>query len=58
VSDNTIAYWMDRPLSDLSREELEREFCKAHQEIQRLQTDICNRSVAHIRDLAAMKRGR
>lgn len=54
----TIALWMGVPLSDLPREELEQALintCKALEESRRAE---CDRSVAHIRDLAAMARWR
>jgi hypothetical protein len=53
-----ISYWMDRPLSELPRDELEREFCAAHREIQRLNKELCDRSVAHVHDLADAARRR
>jgi hypothetical protein len=54
----TIALWMGEPISKMSRGELEREFCKAHEKIAQMEREICERSVANIRALAAMARGR
>jgi hypothetical protein len=51
----TIAYWMGVPISEMPREELEREFVAAHRRIQELERNICERSVEHIRDLAEMR---
>jgi hypothetical protein len=51
-----IVYWRGVPLSEMSRGELEREFAAAHATIQRLQREVCDRSVAHVRDLAALLR--
>lgn len=51
-----VDYWMGEPISAMSRDDLEREFANAHQEIAELQSEVCDRSVAHVRDLSAMRR--
>ena len=51
----TIAYWRGRPLGEMPREELEREFCNAWREIEQLRIKASECSIAHIRDLAALK---
>lgn len=51
-----IVYWCGEPLSDMPREELEREFVAAHHEIQKLNERIAEMSVRHIQDLGILAR--
>lgn len=54
----TIAYWDGVPISEMPRDELEREFVAAHQEIELLRSELAARSVQHIQDLAAAAKAR
>lgn len=53
-----LVYWKGEALSDLPRDELEREFVAAHQEIQQLREEHAAMSVRHIQDLAVLARRR
>jgi uncharacterized NAD(P)/FAD-binding protein YdhS len=50
-----IVYWKDAPLSEMPRDELEREFIAAWQKIGELERERTERSVAHIKDLVKMR---
>lgn len=53
-----VHYWMGRPLSEIPREELEREFVKAYKQIQDMQGQYLKAKTDHINDLASMARRR
>jgi hypothetical protein len=51
-----IVFWDGTPLSELSREKLEEIISEQIKQIEKLNQDICNRSIMHINDLARMRR--
>jgi hypothetical protein len=51
-----VGYWMGAPLNEVPREELEEALIDAHRQITLLNRQLCEVSVRHIRDLAAMGR--
>lgn len=53
-----IATWCGQPVHELSRDELHAAFSQLIAENARLRDRAHDTSVAHIRDLAAMARGR
>ena len=46
----------EKPISEISRHELERELVKAMRTIQRLRDECCRESIAHLRTLAEMRK--
>ena len=53
-----VAYWMGQLLSDMTRVELENAFCHLALANERLRAENCQRSIDHIRDLAAAFKAR
>jgi hypothetical protein len=53
-----IAYWMDKPLSELPRRELEQEFVIAHRRIKLLEDQVLELSCENVHLLSEIARGR
>lgn len=51
-----IAYLYDVPISEMTREDLEAALADAHRQITLLHNELGARSIAHINDLAKMRR--
>ena len=51
-----IAYWKGRPLSEVPRDELEAALSDAYRQIKTLHESLYSSSVAHIGDLARLRK--